>query len=270
MTPSLVPDLTDRPMETGGRIRAFLLLIFLAPWTALWGSWSVVAGLCGSAWMYRTGMSTWSRGILFISGIKLRVTRQGELNPALSYTFFSNHQSALDIPILFAACLKTHDIRFMAKESLFKIPFLGWGMRCTGFIPIHRENARKFVEIFRQTTGSQQTNMHSYVIFPEGTRSSDGRLQPFKSGTIGLAQRMGLPIVPITLIDSFRANPKGKCRVRKGTVQVIFHEPLQVSGDGDGENRTRRDELVVITHATIASALPGEQKEPARNPNQVC
>jgi 1-acyl-sn-glycerol-3-phosphate acyltransferase len=170
-----------------------------------------------------------------------------------------NHQSALDIPILFGACQTEHDVRFMAKESLFKIPFLGWGMSRTGFVPIRRENARHSAELFQAIT--REKPEHSYVIFPEGTRSPDGRLQPLKRGSFGLALRMNVPIVPVTLIDACRANPKGRYLVRPGTVRLVFHEPIQPP---QASHRDGRDELLEKVNAAILSALPADQRPSTR------
>ena len=124
--------------------------------------------------------------------------------------FFANHQSALDIPILLQACLPTHDVRFMAKESLFKIPIFRLGHaaeRLHSHPPGKRRGTRR--RSSRDDRRARAPGGRSYIIFPEGTRSPDGRLQAFKKGAIGLALRMNLPVVPVTLIDACRANPKG-------------------------------------------------------------
>jgi 1-acyl-sn-glycerol-3-phosphate acyltransferase len=230
----------------------------------LFGALKHQAGCC---WV----LKCWAGGLVSVAGVRLQTPRPPPLD-AQPCLFFSNHQSALDIPILLKACLPTHDVRFMAKESLFRIPVFGWGMRLSGFIPIRRHSARHSAEVFQEMLGTpgstgvparvpeQSPNSHSYIIFPEGTRSPDGRLQPFKKGAIGLALRMNLPIVPVTLIDACHANPKGKYLVRPGTVRVIFHEPLNVAADS---GREQRDALAAQLFATICSALPQDQ-QPAR------
>jgi 1-acyl-sn-glycerol-3-phosphate acyltransferase len=144
----------------------------------------------------------------------------------------------------------------MSKESLFKIPFMGWAMSRSGFIPIRRENARHSAEIFQEMIAGKEAIKYTYILFPEGTRSEDGRLQPLKKGSIGLALRLGLPVIPVTLIDACRANPKGTYHVRSGTVHVIFHEPISL----EGQSREQRDELLERIHRTIASALPDDQR----------
>src|SRR5436305_3717628 len=96
------------------------------------------------------GLTVWARAIVFLSGVKVDLQRHAAVLDSRPCVFLSNHQSALDIPILFVACRGTHAIRFMAKESLFRIPFLGWGMSLSGFIPIRRESAKHSAEMFKE------------------------------------------------------------------------------------------------------------------------
>ncbi|HEY3324360.1 MAG TPA: lysophospholipid acyltransferase family protein [Planctomycetota bacterium] len=260
-----VPELIDRPPERGGLARGLLVGLFVAPWTGFWGVVCMVLGLLRCSRAAQASLDLWASGIVKASGVKLRVTWRGQHQPDRPCVLLANHQSALDIPILMTACRPTLAVRFMAKESLFKIPLMGWGMRATGFIPIRRESARHAAETFQEILQSTSKLPYSFIIFPEGTRSDDGRLQPFKRGTFGLALRLGLPIVPVTLIDACRANPKCSYRVRKGTVQVVFHEPIELSADES--DRSHRDELVERVHAVVAGALPGDQRpeQPGRN-----
>ena len=254
-------ELHSRPGISGGALRSLILALVLIPWTVLWGSWAIVFGILGSGRMPTWGITVWSRGILLISGVRVEVIRKGELKPDQPYVFFINHQSALDIPILFQACRGHQQIRFMAKESLFKIPFIGWGMSLTGFIPIRRENARHSAEQVQGLKQSKKSFGYSYIVFPEGTRSPDGRLQAFKKGSIGMAQRLGLPLAPVTIVDACRANPKGTYRVRTGTVRVVFHEPIPIAADAPAiQGRAARDALAQNIFDTVASALPEEQK----------
>ncbi len=252
-------NLTNRPAMTGGGFRTLLLALFIPGWTVLWGSWSMAAGWVKSASMFRFALSSWSRGILAISGISVETARAPglERQPCV---FVANHQSALDIPILSAACLKTHDVRFMAKESLFKIPFLGWGIAGNGFIPIRRENARHAANTFKEIA-AKNSAAYSYIIFPEGTRSEDGRLKEFKRGAIAMILKLNLPLVPVTIVDACRANPKGRWLVRPGTVRVIFHEPIAPDAAAfGGDERALRDAMAVKLYEAVASGLPEDQK----------
>lgn len=238
----------------GSALRTLLLALFLCPWTMLWGGAAMIIGPKRRRLATRA-ITAWGRGIVRVAGIKLDLTRTAPLDPQARYIFMCNHQSALDIPILISACQTGHDVRFMAKESLFKIPFLGWGMSRTGFVPIRRENARHSAELFQAIT--QEKPEHSYVIFPEGTRSPDGRLQPLKRGSFGLALRMSLPVVPVTLIGACYANPKGRYLVRPGTVRLVFHEPIPPR---QASQRDGRDELLERVSSAILSSLPEDQR----------
>lgn len=260
-----VPELTGRPAATGGVPRALFVACFAGPWSLLCGGLAMLFGALKLPRACCWDFQCWSGGILTVAGVRVEVLRPPP-REAGACLFFANHQSALDIPILFQACLPTHDVRFLAKESLFKIPFFGWGMRLSGFIPIRRESARHSAEIFQDLIGSHARERdgnvppaggRSYIIFPEGTRSPDGRLRPFKKGAIGFALRLNLPVVPVTLIDACRAHPKSSYRVRAGTVRVIFHETIEVAPDA---GRGERDELAARVYAAILSALPEDQR----------
>ena len=252
-------DESARPATSGGKIRGLFMFLFSIFWCGTWGLWCTIFGLMRAQWLTTIGMQCWCGGTMFVSGIRTRIEWKAPLDPARPYVFLSNHQSALDIPILMKACLPNFNVRFFAKESLFKVPLMGWSLSATGFIPIRRESPRHSAELFQKMT--QQKIQYSYIIFPEGTRSPDGRLQPFKKGSFGLAVRLGIPVVPVTLIDACRANPKGTYQVRSGTVRAIFHEPIELAAEASREDR---DALLEKVYAAVLSALPEDQR-PAAN-----
>jgi 1-acyl-sn-glycerol-3-phosphate acyltransferase len=255
-----VPELSARPATTGGSLRGMLFFLFSIFWCSAWGIWCTIFGLLRAQWLTKLGIRCWSGGTMFCSGVRVAVTRRALLDAAKSYVFLCNHQSAMDIPILMQACFPDFNVRFFAKESLFKIPFMGWSLGATGFIPIRRESPRHSAEIFKQMAKRKNALPYSYIVFPEGTRSPDGRLQPFKKGSFGLAVRLGIPVVPVTLIDACRVNPKGSYKLRKGTVQVVFHEPIPVNSTDDGGSREDRDALLDKVYAAVLSALPDDQR----------
>jgi 1-acyl-sn-glycerol-3-phosphate acyltransferase len=226
----------------------------------LWGATATLAGWLRNAALFRLSLGTWSRGILFVAGIRVAVTRAPELTDA-PCVFVANHQSALDIPILSAACLVSQDVRFMAKEALFKIPFLGWGIAGNGFIPIKRESPRQAANTIRETV-AKNSAAYSYVLFAEGTRSADGRMQDFKRGAIAMVLRIQRPLVPVSIIDACRANPKGRWIVRPGTVRVVFHAPVVVP-ENDGDDRALRETITARVQQAVEGALPEEQRRAA-------
>jgi 1-acyl-sn-glycerol-3-phosphate acyltransferase len=217
----------------------------------------MLAGWVRNDWLFRGSLGTWSRGLIAVSGIKIEVIRaEGLKNQPC--VFLPNHQAAFDIPIMSAVCLRTHDVRFMAKESLFRIPFLGWGIGGNGFIPIRRESAKQATSTFNEII-AKNNPAYSYIMFPEGTRSKDGHMLDFKRGAIGLVMKLKKPLVPVTIIDACRANPKNKLVIRKGTVRVIFHEPI-LPETWEGDERAKRDKLTKEIYETVAAPLPEDQK----------
>jgi 1-acyl-sn-glycerol-3-phosphate acyltransferase len=254
-------DLSQRPAVKGGLLRFILMAIIIAPWTAFWGSLSMLVG--SLKWVGASTFCTtfWGRGLLFVSGVRIKIHDHSGLPPERTCIYLANHQSALDIPVLMRATMGRH-VRFLAKEELFKIPFIGWGMKRTGYIPIRRDNPRHSAEIFKQLTSTKTGAKFSYVIFPEGTRSSDGRMQPLKAGSIGLALRLGYPIVPVSIVDACRANPKNVRQFRSGTVQVVFHPAIEIPEPSDDQKAGRelRDTVKEKVYAAILSALPEDQR----------
>ncbi|MEE8138473.1 MAG: lysophospholipid acyltransferase family protein, partial [Thermoanaerobaculia bacterium] len=126
----------------------------------------------------------WSRGLLRFSGVTLEVHREVELDPLTPYVFMSNHQSLYDIPALIASL--PGQTRFLAKRSLFRIPVFGWAIHMGGFISIDREDRSRAHQSFSSAVARLRSGV-SALVFPEGTRSLDGRLLPFQRGGFLLA-----------------------------------------------------------------------------------
>jgi 1-acyl-sn-glycerol-3-phosphate acyltransferase len=258
------PSEEKRPALRGGLLRGVIAMIVLIPWTVWWASVCLFAGIVKYPPLHRVGVRIWAKGILFLAGTRLDVSYDAPLDTNTQFVFMSNHQSALDIPALIVATGKTHDLRFMAKESLFKIPFLGWALTRNGYVPIKRESARAAAETFQAILKDPTKAGFSYLIFPEGTRSPDGRMQPLKRGTLGLSLRLGMPVVPLTIIDACRANPKDSYTLRSGTVRVKYHVPVAIPEDG--ADRAFRDKLQQQVFEAIRAPLPEEQQPPASQP----
>jgi len=137
--------------------------------------------------------------------------------------FCSNHQSAMDIPILLVGL--PVQFRFVAKRSLFHVPFLGWHLRRSGHIPVDRERPREALRSLDQAAQRIRQG-RSVVLFPEGRRSRNGQIDRFKTGTFYLAIRAGVPIVPVTLNGTRAVLKPDTYRVRPGQTEVIVHEPI--------------------------------------------
>ncbi len=161
------------------------------------------------------------------AGVKVRLTGKEKIDTRKAYVYMANHQSWFDIFVLLAYI--PGQFRWLAKEELFRIPVVGKAMEVIGYIPIDRSNRSKAFQSLARAA-EQIRNGKSVMIFPEGTRSSDGVLQPFKKGGFILAIQSQQPIVPISISGSYRVLPKGKWLIRPGLIQVTIHDPIPTSG----------------------------------------
>lgn len=165
---------------------------------------------------------TWSRLILLTTGVRVSVAGLDRLEPGRTYVFVANHQSIYDIPILFWSL--PYQLRIIAKASLGRFPFLGWHLRRTGHMLVDRsrpDRARIFGWASRLTR-----NGLSLIVFPEGTRSRDGRVGRFKGGSFYLALEAGLPVVPLSVVGSRHVMLKDRLATYPGDVRLVIHEPI--------------------------------------------
>jgi 1-acyl-sn-glycerol-3-phosphate acyltransferase len=168
----------------------------------------------------------WGRSILVASRIKVCVKGLSSIDLAGPYIYMPNHQSNFDIPVLLGHL--TVQFRWLAKMELFKIPIFGRAMRKAGYISIDRydrESAFKSLDV----AAKKIKNGVSVLIFPEGTRSRDGKIRPFKKGGFVLAIDSGVPIVPVVIKGTHAIMTKGKFRVNPGHVSMVIHKPIDTS-----------------------------------------
>ena len=167
----------------------------------------------------------WARLILRTTGVRVRVSGLEHLQPGRSYVLASNHQSIYDIPILFSAI--PMQLRIVAKQSLGRIPFLGWHLHRAGHLLVDRRRpGPDIVRKMRRLVGESS----SLIVFPEGTRSVDGTLKRFKKGPFLVAIDAGLPVVPVSVAGSRHVMKKGRLTVSPGEVQLTLHEPIPTAG----------------------------------------
>lgn len=198
----------------------------------------------------------WSHSLLTAACLEVRVEREAELDPRLSYVFLANHQSLFDIPLLLATV--PGQVRMMAKRSLFRIPVFGWSLRAGGFIPIDRGDRSTARESFAAAMARVRGGV-SILLFPEGTRSLTDRLLPFQRGGFLLALKLGLPIVPVGLCGTRTVQRKGSLLIRPGRVTVRYGAPIAVSDFGLKGKR----ELVDVVREKIAALAGLEAGDPA-------
>ncbi|MFC1877676.1 lysophospholipid acyltransferase family protein [Thermodesulfobacteriota bacterium] len=190
----------------------------------------------------------WARSILFVSGIHVHVNGLENLNVGGSCILMPNHQSNFDIPVLLG-CLPVQ-FRWLAKAELFKIPIFGRGMRGCGYISIDRSNRKSAFQSLAEAA-TKIRNGVSVLIFPEGTRSWDGKIQPFKKGGFVLSVDAGVPIVPIVIFNTWSIMPKGRLRIRTQSVRMDILAPIPTSG----YTRETKDDLMDSVRNTIRNAF---------------
>ena len=192
---------------------------------------TVLFGLFDSHGKYANLISRfWSWLILTVGGVSLRVNGLSDLDPRRQYVFMVNHQSNIDIPVLLYG-LSGFQLRWLAKKEMLWVPFLGWAMWAARHIAVDRGDRNDALRSLKKAQERMAGGI-SIVFFPEGTRSSDGTLLPFKRGGFLLAVKTQTPIVPVTINGSGKILAKGEWRVRPGEIRVTVGSPVSVEGDG--------------------------------------
>lgn len=163
-----------------------------------------------------------------VLGIHVDISGRELVDKKAPCVFMANHLSFLDGPLLFL--LIPQSIRVILKKEVFRIPVVGLGMKHVGFVPVDRKGVRGGKKSIEKAAGLMQEKGYSFLIFPEGTRSRDGRIQPFKRGGFFLALESGAAIVPMTIRGTYELMPKGTLFARKGKISVGFHRPVSVEG----------------------------------------
>lgn len=196
-------------------------------YTAVCGALSLAGSVfdTGGRWQHMWARN-WSWLILKTSGVRVRVEGLDNV-PHETAIYCVNHQSAMDIPVLFVHL--PVQFRFLAKRPLFNLPFLGWHLSRSGHIPVDRGQPRKAFRSFDQAAERIRSGV-PVVLFPEGTRSRDGELHAFKGGSFYLALEAGVPIVPITLNGTRHVHEPDTLHVRSGQTEMIIHPPISTAG----------------------------------------
>ena len=187
-----------------------------------------------------------------IAGMRTRVEGLENIPPG-TVLFAANHTSNADGPAIVGAIPRR--IAILGKKSLFTIPIVGTAFRLAHFVPVDRHNRGQAAASI-EVAAEKMKNGVSFLIYPEGTRSSDGRLLPFRRGAIALAIKAGVPVVPVACSGAHRVIPKKSYRITPGEVVVRFCPAI----DSSQFSMARRNELAERVHASIAAALPPDQK----------
>ena len=203
----------------------------------------------------------WARIILRAGLIRLEVEGAEAVPRDEPVIYMANHESWLDIPALLAAV--PTQVRFLAKKSLFSIPFFGWAISSMGFVPVDRENRREAVKSFEEAAARIRAG-RPVLVFPEETRSTDGALLPFQRGGFLLALKGHLRIVPVGLDGPRHCLPKFSYLLRPGTITVRFGPPVSTDGFGVAGKR----ELIDTVRGEVERLRRGPAAAPLREERQ--
>jgi 1-acyl-sn-glycerol-3-phosphate acyltransferase len=179
----------------------------------------------------------WAQSILLMAGIRVRVRGLENINPQNAYIYMPNHQSNFDIPVLLSYLQV--QFRWLAKVELFRIPLFGYAMKRAGYISIDRSDRKAAFQSLARAAEIIASGV-SVVIFPEGTRSRDGRIRSFKKGGFVLAVDAGVPIVPIIIHGTRAIMPKNRLFIQKGEVLMEICPPI----DTRPYSRKTKDQLI--------------------------
>jgi len=170
----------------------------------------------------------WGRSILTFARVKVEATGLEHIKPGRGYVFASNHLSYMDTPTILSTI--PVDFRFLAKEELFKIPFMGDHLKRAGHIAVPLDDPRASIRTLAQAAKTIQALGISLLVFPEGGRSNTGKLQEFKDGAAYLAIKAQAPIVPLAIIGTRDVLPMHGKKITSGKVKLIIGEPISTAG----------------------------------------
>jgi 1-acyl-sn-glycerol-3-phosphate acyltransferase len=234
-------------------IRTLIMLTF-------WAIAAPAAALIGFSWTFLTGdvgllykLFTWGAKVgVQLTGVSVETLGLERIDVSRSYIFMTNHVSNLDPPIQIPRIPRRTSV--MVKKELFKVPILGRAMRMGALVPVDRSHRDAGIEAVAAAKAvvAQGLNMTIYV---EGKRSADGKLLPFKKGPFYLAMECGVPVVPMTIVGTHFAMPKGRFAIRPVRVKLIFHPPIEPEDFGS------RECLMEKVRSVIESALPREDRD---------
>ena len=192
-------------------------------------------------WIVRAGVG--------IGGVRVEIVGRDRLDLGRHYIFMANHVSNADPAVLIPWLPRRTSV--LVKKELFRVPLLGRAMKMASLVAIDRTNQEAAIASMRRAAEVLRSGL-DMTVFPEGTRSPDGRLLPLKKGPFYMAMETGVSIVPVTILGTRAIVPKGRILITPGTATLIFHDPISPEQFGN------RDELIAAVRDRVASELPAE------------
>ncbi|HEX3528543.1 MAG TPA: lysophospholipid acyltransferase family protein [Thermoanaerobaculia bacterium] len=213
--------------------------------------WGIIAILIASV-SQRAGFycgTIWAWCLAWLSPVWVRVEGRENTRPEQSYVILTNHQGDYDILALYGFLHR--QFRWVIKQELRKVPFLGWGCAAIGHIFVDRRNSEAAIASL-EAAKPRLAGGVSVLFFPEGTRSLDGRLGPFKKGGFVMARQLGFPILPVSLSGSWKILPKGCLFPCPGIIRVRIHPPV------DPADFPNDEDLMGVVRGVIAAGIDEE------------
>jgi 1-acyl-sn-glycerol-3-phosphate acyltransferase len=242
-------------------IRTLLVLSWWAFWTVLNAAW-------GIPWMlltrradgvFKTAVWGALQGAK-LAGSKIEIRGLENIKAGQNYIFMSNHVSNMDAPIVIPLIPGRTSV--LVKRELFRVPLLGTAMRLARLVPVERTNRESAIASIREASAVMHSGLHM-TVFPEGTRSSDGRMKAMKKGPFYLAEEAGVPVVPVTIAGTYEMWPKHRFKITPGPVTLTFHPPIAFAEAGS------REALMSAVRSAIESGLPEQQRSSARDAEEI-
>lgn len=232
-------------------VQAVLVVFQLAFWVTV----ALVVRVLTRDTRHALGLArwAWAPGVLAVCGTRV-VSVEGvdRIDWSKPYVIAANHQSFLDIPVLFH--ILPVNLRFVVKQELSKVPFLAWYIRAMGMVFVDRADPQKARRSIERVAAAARE--HTFLLFPEGTRSLDGEVHRFKSGMLAAAARADAPILPVAIVGTSEGIPRTNHKIRPTRVRVAVGEPIETADYGLDDRRRLADDVraeVAKLHAGLRS-----------------
>jgi 1-acyl-sn-glycerol-3-phosphate acyltransferase len=245
-------------MEIGWALLNLAQQLFLLAWSAVWIPAALVLRLATGSARLPLSMArrVWAPPLFRAGRVRLEVRGLERVDFRRTHLFAANHQSIFDIAALFVGL--PVNLRFVARSSLRRVPFLGWYMAAMGMVFVERSAGRRASGAV-QRAGDLLAAGESFVTFPEGTRTFDGSVGEFKAASLAPAIRAGVPVVPVAIDGAFEVLPRGGFRLRPGTIRLTLGQPVETRDLAAADRRA----LALEIHQRVL-ALRVEASSPAR------
>ena len=209
-------------------IKSIFFIINVVLWTFLLGTLAIVLGFIDKKGkLISFGIRCWSKILIFFSGVKIKIIGLENLKKNKNYIFASNHESNFDIPLIFSS-INLHLVS-IAKKELKKIPIFGWAMKSGQHIFIDRFNKIEALKSLKLAKNSIIKNPRSIIIFPEGTRSFDGKIKQFKKGGLSIAFDLEMDVVPIAVCGTRNVLKRGSIFIKPCPIQLRIGKPVNIN-----------------------------------------